>query len=241
MLKLKLTSSFVALAVSSTLFAGTMGPIAEVKPALFVTGEGAYTWNGVGRTTINDVSLDKTKNGWGGRIAAGATHYSVDNMSYTGELGWGYYGQSKFHNSDIGLNTTSSIYGMDLLVGANYKYDNFDLFFKVGGMVENVRHHRLANTVNSTPGLSYANYTDTSTTKSAVAPEIKAGGVYNINDQWGVSLAYMYVFGNKANVNISDTVSGSAATGYAVSSTITARSLPVSLSSVMFGLRYSFA
>jgi len=240
MLKLKLTSSFVALTVSSALFAGTMGPVSEARHTLFVSGEGAYTWNSIDDTVVHGVTIDNSTNGWGGRIAAGAIHYSVDNLSYTAEMGWGYYGQTKFESDAFRINTRTSMYGLDLLVGGDYRMDNFDLFLKVGGMIENAKLHKVQNNaLLVTPLLTSADtgVSDTTRTYSSVVPEIKVGGIYNLNDQWGVSLAYMYVFGNDVSLNIDPKFTSADTT----SNNITARSVPVALSTLSLGLQYKFS
>ena len=208
------------------------------RPMLFATAEGAYTWTSIGSTQVNGVTASKSTNGWGGRIAGGATHYSSydQNLSYTAELGWGYYGKTDISLAGSGINAENQIYGLDMLVGANYRYSMIDMFLKVGGMVENIRMSRNTDLQRYVAGGNVVGTSNSTMTTTSVVPEIKVGGVYNINDQWGVSLAYMYVFGND-NVNMSSSKSFNGAT---ITNNSSVTGSPVALSTVMFGLRYSF-
>jgi len=241
----KTICSLGLLALSSSLYAGSMGPVSEAQGhALFADGEAAYTWNSIGSTIVRNQSIPSSDNGWGGRIGAGAVHYYSDKISFTGELGWGYYGKTSFTSTALGINTQAEIYGMDLLVGTDYRFnENFDLFLKLGGMLENVRLKRNTNSTNliSTSGATFGGVSKTVTTMGSVVPEIKVGGIYNFCDDWGVSLAYMYVFGNEdVSLNINPSVQHAAPT-LVVNNNVTATSSPVALSTIMFGLHYKFA
>jgi hypothetical protein len=241
----KIISSVAFAALSSSLYAGGMGPVSESQGhALFADGEAAYTWNSVGNTIVRNNIISPTNNGWGGRVGAGAIHYFSDKIGFTGELGWGYYGQSKFSNNTYGFNSKSQIYGMDLLVGTNYHYnDNFDLFLKLGGMLENVRVNNVNNVQNlvQASGASVNGISNTTSTYGSVVPEIKVGGIYDFSDQWGVSVAYMYVFGNEnVSLNTNSSITDSSS-GLSLNNNLSTTTAPVALSTIMFGLHYKFA
>ncbi|MDP1603153.1 MAG: hypothetical protein Q8M03_07805 [Legionella sp.] len=240
MSKINTVTALSALCLSTGLYAGTMGPInTPVGHPLFTSIEGAYTWDEVDDTNINGFLASKSTNHWGGRIAAGATHYSAlnNNLSYTAEMGWGYYSRTRITLPLFGANAKNDIYGLDLLVGVNYAFDSFDLFLKAGGMVQNVRRELTTDLSSFVTGGSVTGISQATLTSSAVVPEVKVGGVYNFNDSLGLSLAYMYVFGN-TNVHATTSRFFDGTTIVSNSSVVGS---PVALSTVMLGLRYSFA
>ncbi|MCX7121889.1 MAG: hypothetical protein NTZ67_09020 [Gammaproteobacteria bacterium] len=225
----------------SNVYAGgmTAEPMTQAQnPTLFTTIEGGYTWNDFGNTTVTSTVIKPTNSGWTGRAALGATHYSTshEKISYTGEMGWGYYGENQYTSELRGVNAQNYIYGVDLLAGVDYQFSSmFDAFFKVGGLLENIRmdrHTDLSKYVGSGNTTGIDNET---TTTSSVIPEIKVGGVYNFTNLWGLSLAYMHAFGNNVSMNVTKTNDGATVTS---DSTITGA--PVSLNSVTIGLRYKF-
>jgi hypothetical protein len=239
MSKINTITAISALCLSSGLYAGTMGPISTPGHALFTTIEGGYTWDEVDDTNINGFIASKSTDHWGGRLAAGATHYSVTNnaLSYTGELGWGYYSRTKITLPVFGVNARNNIYGLDFLVGVNYAFNAFDLFLKAGGMVQNVRRELTTDLSRFVSGGSVVGINRSTLTHSAVAPEVKVGGVYNFTDSLGLSLAYSYVFGN-TDVH---TTTSKFFDGTSVVSNTSVTGSPVALSVVSLGLRYSFA
>lgn len=204
--------------------------------ALFVSAEGNYTTNSIDSVKVRSISLSRSTNDWGGRIAAGAIHHADACMSYTAEIGWGYYGKTQFNSSTLGINNTSTIYGMDLLVGADYRYNQFDIYAKAGGMNENVKMERKTNLSQFVTGGSTVGNTDVTATVSAIVPEVKVGGIYNFNDQVGISLAYMYVFGSTVNMSYAPSFDGTTTT-----LNTKTNAPPASLSSIMLGLTYQFA
>ena len=239
--KLKCSMLVAATLLASTVYAG--GPSVEPMPQshnlpLFATLEGGYTWNDLGTTTVNSLTASESNKGFSGRVAAGAAHYSSYNpsLSYTGEFGWGYYGQTDYTLASRGVDAENYIYGLDLLGGVNYQVnDLFDVFFKLGGMLQNIRMHRNTNLDNFIGGTAVTGTDNETTTVSSVIPEIKLGGVYNFTDCWGISLAYMHAFGNNVSMTVDKTH-----TADTVTSTTTVTGAPVSLNNVMLGLRYRF-
>jgi len=228
-------------ALVSNVYAGgmTAEPMQQApNPTLFTTLEGGYTWNQFGNTTVNGVTASQSNSGASGRLAVGATHYStmVNNLSYTAELGGGYYGQTDYTRASSGINAQNYVYGLDLLAGVDYQIGNmFDVFFKAGGMIQDVRMDRNTDLSKFVAGGSVTGIDNETTTASYFAPEIKLGGVYDFTNLWGLSLSYLHVFGNNVNMNISKTD-----TGGTVASNTTITGSPVSLNNLMVGLRYKF-
>jgi len=227
------TQSFAA-STQPGIFKGEVMPV--VNHPLFISAEGNYTTNSLNSVTVHGVSLSKSTNNWGGRLAAGGIYQATSTMGYTAEIGWGYYGKTTFNGDSLGVNNQASIYGMDLLVGADYRYSQFDLYFKAGGLNQNVKLDRKTDLSRFVIGGATTGNTDITTTVTTVVPEIKVGGIYNFNDRLGVSLAYAYVFGNSVRMNYSPTFDG---TTNSINTTTT--SPPVSLSSLSLGLVYRFA
>lgn len=240
MKRTKIATLVSSLVLASGAFAGTMGPVSVADNMLFITGEGAYTWDSIKNTVVQNNIANKTHNGWGGRIGAGVAHHSamMQNLSYTAEAGWGYYDTTKIQLPAYGINARNNIYGVDLLVGADYLWNQVDFFGKVGAMIQNVRMKHNTDLSKFIGGTNFTttSYSYTLLTQTSVVPEIKVGGAYNFNEQWAVSVAYMGVYGNSVSQNINKNYTGSS-----FSSQTSATGLPVTLNTVIFGLRYSFA
>lgn len=240
-LKTSLLISAIVLS-SSAVYAG--GPSVEPMSQnnnlpLFATVEGGYTWNAFGNTTVNGVTASKSDKGVSARAAVGATHYSTSNpnVSYTAEGGWGYYGKTEYISSSSGVDAKDYIYGIDFLAGVNYAVNNmFDLFVKAGALVQNIRINRTTDLSRFVAGGTVTGTDTERKTVSSVIPEIKLGGVYNINEAWGISLAYMHAFGNNVSMSVSKTHGADSAT-----SNTTITGAPVTLNNVMLGLRYRFS
>lgn len=236
--KVKAAALFSTLVLSAHGYAGDMGPAVAPANSLFTSVEGAYTWDSVGSTVVNGFHAHKTKDGWGGRLAAGAIHHSTySNWLYTAEMGWGYYSKTSISAPLFGINADNYIYGLDLLVGAGFAYNQFDFFLKAGGMIQDVRMVRRTNLSSLVVGGNVVGTSNTTLTTSSVVPEIKVGGAYNFNEHLALTLAYMYVFGND-NVSTRFTRTFNTDT---FTSTSSVTGAPIALSSVMFGLRYTFA
>ncbi len=227
------TPSFAASTSSST-FKGDITPI--VNHPLFVSAEGSYTTNSINSVTVRDASLSKSTNNWGGRLAAGGIYWMSPIVGFSAELGWGYYGKTKFNSDNAGVNNTATIYGLDVLVGADYRYNQFDLFIKAGGLNQNVKLVRKTDLSQFVAGGATTGNTNVTTTVTTVTPEIKIGGIYNVNDNLGISLAYAYIFGDSVRMRYSPSFDGTTST---INTTTSAP--PASLSSFSLGLVYRFA
>ena len=145
MAKTKIALLVLTLSMGTVANAGTMGPVTTApEHALFASVEGAYTWSSLGPVMINNRVLNSSYNGWGGRVAAGAVHHTATPLSYTAELGWGYYGDKDYSTPLAGvIKSKDKLYGVDFLVGANYRFDQFDLFAKAGAMIESEQQHQI--------------------------------------------------------------------------------------------------
>src|SRR3990167_2691111 len=88
-------------AVHHDVYDSKMGAVAPVaRPFIpFLSGEASYTWPVIegfhfNVKSLSDISSTTETKGWGGRVAVGMLRAYNDLFSYTGEIGWGYYGRS---------------------------------------------------------------------------------------------------------------------------------------------------
>ena len=232
-----------ATVLASSVYAGgpdVMAAPQHQDPTLFATAEGGYSWNSVGDTTIVydgiGGTVAKSDEGATARVAVGGIHYTTNpNLSYTGEIGGGYYGKNTFGNAARGIDARNYYYGLDLLAGVDYKVNNmFDIFAKFGGLLENIRMVRNYNLSLLTSDVTGSD-NETSTAFS-FAPELKLGAVYNIDSVWGLSASYLHVFGNDVSMSINKTQAAGVTT--AVTSSQTGG--PVSLNTILAGVVYKF-
>ena len=210
----------------------------DQNPTLFATLEGGYTWNELNATTVNGVTANQSNSGGTGRFAIGGIHQSTmhPNLSYTAEVGAGYYGQTDYTAPVRGINAQNYIYGFDVLGGVDYKFCNmFDLFFKVGGLMENVRMNHSTDLSKYVGDGTVVGIDNSKTTISSVIPEIKVGGIYDITNAWGLSAAYMHAFGNNVSMVTSRT-----AVGGVITSNSSAIGSPITLNTLTFGVVYKF-
>lgn len=215
--------------------AGSMGPVSSdtrsTKP--FLSLEGAYTWNQLNGVSVNGTMPSTHEKPWGGRLAVGFIHPYSDVLRFSGELGGGYYGSQSTSVGNFG-NSNVSIDGYDLLFGALYTYKQFDLFGDVGVMAQNNRSRVTQNLGVANPGGILNGTTTVKSNQTQILPEIKVGGIYNVCDNWGISLAYMHVFG----VNSGGSATVTPITGGVVVNATTQTQNPT-LDAVMLGVRYT--
>lgn len=228
--------------------AGTMGDVVASPGFVpFISGEAAATWNTIKSSTIFGHSPSIKRNAWGGRGAVGLYRAYSEHWAVSGEIGWGYYGNTKSTHSgtapdgraSVSGSTTSDLYGFDVLAGLIYRVNQFDLFFKAGAMAENRSYNGNISTTITTNGVSGTNNISLTNVQTNVYPEIKVGAIYNINSNLGVSLAYMGVYGNDA---LSFSSNGTLPNGTtATNLDLSAALQNPTLNSVIFGLVYKFA
>lgn len=232
----KTTLVVLMLSSSAICHAGTMGPVSSQPTYIpYITGEASYTWPNIGAVQINGYPASLDLNGWGGRLGLGMAYASpIENIHFTAEIGGGYYGNTN-HSLSTSVNAKSNIDGYDVLAGALYKTTyNVDLFGQIGFMLQNDRISANQNIAYVVPGGSYALNSSRKYVSSQVLPEVKIGGIYNLTQNWGVSAAYMGVFGSRPGANLNYGIVG---TEQFLTQTINTQN--PTLNSVMFGLRYS--
>lgn len=219
-------------------FAGSMGPVKTTPQIIPFAGlEASYTWHQYDGIGISGSSSSQTSDPWGGRFYAGFLYSLNESIYLSSEFGGGYYGSESVTNSSKGISARYTADGYDLLVGAGYRFNAFEIFGKVGAMMENWRLKSSKNLALVSPGGLLNGQYDYRGITAETLPEIKVGGIYNWNDRLGVSLAYMHVFGAKmqASMNIS-----SSTTPPSINFSGENNMQNPTLDSVMLGLRYNF-
>ncbi len=261
----KKTLSACALLLSSVTasYAGTMGEV-EPLPVLtpFISGEGLYSWPQVGGFDFNVIGIGRfvssnDENGWGGRIALGAIHPMTEKWAASGEIGWGYYGSvdllpsfRPFPNSQAQVTATGKAldvkmdqYGFDVLAGLLYTQPKYDLFIKLGALIQNLRVTIKTDPTqisgdNSQAGLAVrlpGQYKLATTLVNAL-PELKLGGGYHINKDWLVNLSWMHAFGSELSLQ-----TRTMSVNPAVIGTTVAQLRAPTIDVFMFGVEYRFS
>lgn len=243
MKKSTVSLGLLTILLSSGVNAGTMGPVQS--PSLvkaFVGAEGGYTWtqlDGFNLNIIDTLRLSSTedKNGWSGRVYTGLMHELSDTVAVTGEIGYGYYGRTKFNpvlsgpqaqNPALlnGLSLKSSQDGFDVLAGIMYTQPSYDLFLKAGAIVQNSRLS-ISSSLPAGGSLSYkANQTE-------ALPEIKLGGSYHLTEQLALTGAWTHAFGSTQKINLAYNPATSA-------TAVNVNMQNPTMDSLMVGLQYRF-
>lgn len=237
------------LALSTGVFAGTMGPVSTAEPFHpFIGIEGGYTINQVktGQICVSNVTnvantaeaSTNTKNGGTVRGSVGLVKAVSELFSMTGEIGWGYYGENKvsFVNDSISSRSTQS--GFDILAGLVYNQPKYDLFFKGGALIANSSGNFYFNSRST----SFLADKPTGTTilqgnlnSTQALPELKLGGSYLLFQKLALTASWSHAFGYNNRLIISE--SGSSL-GNDV--TITGNLQNPTLDIFMLGLQYTF-
>lgn len=262
-MKKLLISAMMLLSVSAS-FAGTMGVIKPLPVLIpFVDAEASYTSPDVEgfSAQVNGVGSfvgQQNRQGWGGRIAGGALHPFTERWAGSAELGFGYYGSVKMDPAITITGTNLSVtptgdsmnmkfnqYGTDILVGLFYTQPKYDLFFKVGALVQNLRA-----TVTMTPNQMFGDnqsslsqrLNGTYTTKVTLAnalPALRLGGGYHLNEDWMVMVSWFHAFGSTLEMSMPNLTRSNGGTVGSFGSILTQIAVPT-IDSVMFGLDYRF-
>jgi len=247
MKKITLISLFTTLSCSAIVHAGCMGGCSNSQGnngAAFFAIEGGYAQNDIDgyNFTITPAfgtitSTDDNQN-YLLRLSAGMMASLDDQVAVSGEMGWGYYGKTTltpvFAGSTAGifapgsLNTSYSLNGFDALVGLIYTQPSFNLYLKVGALVENMKIESNSNFSAFNPS---ENVTST-TNVTAVLPEVKIGAAYNFSENWALTVSGVYAFGSNTGV------SGSFNSTSGNSSLIIKEENPT-ISAAMVGLQYT--
>jgi hypothetical protein len=231
-----ITLALTALAFQSS-FAGTVGPASTTLRTItpFVSAEAAATWNQINSVEINHFATSQQTDLWGGRVAGGLMTSLSDVIRFTFEAGIGYYGKNTRTLASKDFFATSKIDGLDVLIGGMYRYNQLDLFVKGGGMVQSQRINVQADLTKAISGGLINGSVNTILTRTQFMPEIKVGGIYNFNEHWGATLAYMHVFGSNVNGTFNVTAMPGSILAYN-----TGHGECPTLDSVMFGLQAVF-
>lgn len=272
--KIILAVALSACSASTLLHAGGMGAAKKPTPFLipFLAGEGMYTWpqvDGYNIDLLNATVQGQTKNihitssnenqGWGGRLAGGFLHpLSGRFASFSGsiEAGWGYYGSMDLNpiastgdGTTVAISTTDAgmsmrQYGVDLLAGLVYDQPQYDVFFKVGALIQNlqlkvnVNPQGLERTAGAVPGrISTAlngGYSMHPTIVN-VLPMLRLGGGYRVSKNWLATASWMHAFGSTLKIDMPDMNFSNRTVG-----NLAAQIASPSLDAVMFGLEYRF-
>jgi len=205
MKKITLLSLISAISYGAVAHAGAMGESGSCCSA-FVALEGGYTRSMIDNydySLIGLGSITSTKNndGYTARLAAGMISMVDDQVGFTGELGWGYYGRTTLDSTNTGLlaalpSTLSiqhTLSGFDVLLGVAYVQQYFSLSLKAGALVQNMQTKTDANIIDLAFPI-YDSFTEKKN-QTAVLPEIKLGAAYNFDDNWAITGAYMYALG----------------------------------------------
>lgn len=231
----KIVLAISTMAAFSLAHAGSMGPVSTSAYTPYLTGEASYTWPQINNAIINNSPFTASNQGWGGRLGGGMMYDYSEKLSFTGEIGGGYYGsrnQNTYGTTGRLASMGSSIDGYDVLAGFVYKWNYFDVFLQGGFMMENLR--LTYNGENSTL-VGTGSAMNLSGVQSQTLPEIKVGGIYRYNPNWGISVAYMHVFGNTYSA-----VQDGSLTTLPPNMNISATLQNPTLDSIMFGLHYNF-
>lgn len=210
--KLTLVSLASVLSCSALVHAGGMGcNTGQMNGGAFFGLEGGYAQNNIDGYNFTlfpsgvIVSSVEDKQNYVFRLSAGMMNQMDDQFAVSGELGWGYYGKTSFTPSfnipftlaaPNAFTSSHTITGFDALVGMLYTQPSFNLYLKAGAMLQNVRNKTTANFY----GFNLVDTQTTSSNSSAALPEIKVGGAYNFNENWALTVSYMYVFGGNPEV-----------------------------------------
>lgn len=239
----KLLKVCALLCASSLAHAGDMGGDDEYYDAPFLTtpfvvGEASLNWLANKSQVINNVYSTQRNNLWGGRFGAGFTREYIEGFSFTGEVGYGYYGRVRYTFPNSANNGYFAVDGLDILVGLLYSMKDVNLFFKAGGMVENMRIKSYLDLNKSFSGGVISGAENTNSSKTQVLPALKTGGYYNYNENISITLAYWHVFGSTPSMTLSR--SASLSPTLSVNAYQNIRDQAPSISSFMFGVQYNF-
>lgn len=203
MKKIPMLSLFAAVTCGAPAYAGAMGS-ADSVPCLssFFLLEGGVSGNQLKGYdfTITDTDhrlKSQEKNTmYAARLGAGMIRAVTEEFAVSSEIGYGTYGRTK-HTSNIPdvakLNVQHTITGFDALAGVAYTDIDWNIFFKAGALVAT----RTTKTNSDlTAFLPFEAVFKETVHHTTVLPEIKIGGGYNFDSNWGMTLAYMHAFGS---------------------------------------------
>lgn len=211
--------------LSSAVCALPVEPIAIYPTKFFIALEGGYSHSKTDGVQLNVINLFDVENflsvtsnsensRFGARIALGAVKQLCELWGLSAEMGWGYYGRTRFPLSSSGfltefldfnaIHVKSSLNGFDLLAGIVFTQTCYELYFKAGALIQNAHtEFNVDRTQFFAPvqaGLLgnvniKANHTE-------ALPEIKLGGAYYFYDNWAITASWTHVFGTRTKMPI---------------------------------------
>lgn len=251
---MKKSITLTLLLASCGVHAGTMGPVATPSSQFFVSAEGGYTWNQLDGANFNvspgfDIYTITDNQGGTARVAAGVIHPLMNNaLAVSAELGWGYYGHTRFKFAAPGLSAaavanlnnaikvTTYLNGFDVLAGLIYNINpQFDVFAKAGALIENNR-----TTLNLDASVLGASSRLIIRTNEAQAlPAIKLGGSYHVMENLSLFASWTHAFGD--NNDTSGLTSSATIQGLLDSANLSVNQRNPTLDVAMAGLQYNFS
>lgn len=234
----KVTASIISTAALFSLsiaYAGDMGSKPAPLSVPYVGGEVSASWIQKNAPRVNSVTGNISEQNWGGRLSAGMLRFHTEQLALMGEIGGGYYGSRSVTIPQLSASSKLEVDGYDVLVGALYKLKHVDVFGQVGFMIENARMSFSRQDLNKlAPGDFIHGSSSARLNTTQVLPEVRAGGIYNVRDDLGITLTYMHAFGSTPG--FSGSVTASQADG--INSVSSAKQQNPSLNSVLLGLHY---
>jgi hypothetical protein len=234
----KVTASIISTAAlfsASIAYAGDMGSKLAPLSVPYVGGEVSASWIQKNAPHVNGVTANISEQNWGGRLSAGMLRFHTEKLALMGEIGGGYYGSRSVTIPQLSASSKLEVDGYDVLVGALYKLKHVDVFGQVGFMIENARMSLTKQDLNK---LAQGDFIHGSSSvrfnTTQVLPEVRAGGVYNVRDDLGVTLAYMHAFGSTPD--FSGVKTATRADG--INTVVSAKLQNPSLNAVLLGLHY---
>lgn len=139
------------------------------------------------------------ENNLAGRLAIGAEFPIFNRFKFISEIGYGYYGQQKFFtDADVSTGPDFSTFlrvrswAFDVVAGLSMSLvDNFSIFVKGGGMIENYSNH--FKLFDDTTGDEIVNIIEK---RSEVLPVVMAGLEYDPISWIGIKATYIHGFGD---------------------------------------------
>ena len=237
----KITTSLISTAAlfsASIAYAGDMGSKPAPLSVPYVGGEVSASWIQKNAPYINGVKGNMSNQNWGGRLSAGMLRFHTEKLALMGEIGGGYYGSRSVNIPALEVSSKLEVDGYDVLVGALYKLKHLDVFGQVGFMIENARLSVSARELNQLfRGDFVYGESDARANGTQVLPEVRAGGIYNVREDLGITLTYMHAFGSTQAFKAINL----ATKGEGFFSMTNAHAQNPTLNSVLLGLHYYIA
>ncbi len=201
----------------------------------FFSAEGSYNTTESINLRINNITAVPDYSSWGGRIAGGFMQPYKNNISFTEELGWGYYIKATHSIPSFGYKAVSTLTGFDALLGVMRTYKQIDFYVKGGAMFQRTAVLTQSDLSKVGGGNSYSGITNITTSSVDVIPEIKVGGQYHVYKNMALSLSYAHTFGTDVTLDTTSVTNGGQISTSQYKNT---QSPPLNL--VMFGIQYYF-